>query len=61
MSVYGGNFRNVNNIRQAGGADIPPCIEEKDDRAKKGNIRRNLAKGNRSRYAADSCSFAYTY
>ena len=29
MSVYGGNFRNVNNIRQAGGADIPPCIEEK--------------------------------
>ncbi len=29
MSVYGGNFRNVNNIRQAGGADIPPRIEEK--------------------------------
>ncbi len=29
MSVYGGNFRNANNIRKAGGADIPPRIEEK--------------------------------
>ncbi len=29
MSVYGGNYRNANNIRQAGGADIPPRIKEK--------------------------------
>lgn len=46
MSVYGGNFRNVNNIRQSGGADIPPCIKEKKMTApKRGMFGGILPKG----------------